>query len=151
MKLGVEEFQFLLVRLKVKEPAGIDTKIFTFQFLLVRLKGFRFKFIRVEVLISIPSGTIKRSIIINLKLKNVMISIPSGTIKSFPIYISKPQCISISIPSGTIKRLTGGGVSWLFKLISIPSGTIKREGWDIFMHFIMLFQFLLVRLKGAIR
>ena len=54
------EFQFLLVRLK-EDEVDKQKKLLLFQFLLVRLKGVGFPVIvGNRILISIPSGTIKR-------------------------------------------------------------------------------------------
>ncbi len=117
------EFQFLLVRLKGVRADFDYCKNYIFQFLLVRLKGLQPATYQFQVLISIPSGTIK--------------SRPPP-----PIAV----VIIISIPSGTIKRRRSEVIFFKLK-ISIPSGTIKRHCWDTNYHLLDRFQFLLVRLK----
>ena len=53
------EFQFLMVRLKVKLSVSI-VKLPPFQFLMVRLKVIYRKFYKRQKYISIPYGSIKR-------------------------------------------------------------------------------------------
>jgi len=63
-------FQFLLVRLKELRDY-LETGILRFQFLLVRLKGNVFSYRDEYLLISIPSGTIKRYLADNAKLERI--------------------------------------------------------------------------------
>ena len=137
-------FQFLMVRLK--ELRGV---VFwwewEFQFLMVRLKGFMSNFmLKFSYSISIPYGSIKSQQGNSLH-GLITISIPYGSIKS----AYRQRCelqILISIPYGSIKSSEYCSSSPAL-VISIPYGSIKRiVGWFA-VAIIVLFQFLMVRLK----
>ena len=96
--------------------------------------------------ISIPTGTIKSQIPLQILPYILVISIPTGTIKRMqPLH----SCILllISIPTGTIKRNPLHFRKNVIR-ISIPTGTIKRDLSLKEKDLLMKFQFLLVRLKG---
>jgi len=78
-----------------------------------------------------------------------IISIPYGAIKS---YISKRRVFylhHISIPYGAIKRQSDEIRIYADYYISIPYGAIKSPSVIKATPFLSLFQFLMVRLKGA--
>ncbi len=104
--------------------SNFDPKIF--QFLLVRLRGETTCQQGKRIIISIPSGAIKREFCVNATPATDDISIPSGAIKSTASVFRMKRYIVISIPSGAIKRIL----------------TLRRNSG------LRIFQFLLVRLRA---
>ena len=116
-----------------------------FQFLLVRLKVVNTFTSLTTSTISIPSGTIK-SHSGSLSIASIMISIPSGTIKSKWSQAVGKNPMAISIPSGTIKSFVcyikiGLIVVFQFLLVRLKVGCVHNRPTSF------VFQFLLVRLK----
>ena len=117
------------------------------QFLMVQLKAPWFVCHSGAGLVSIPYGTIKSSLRIQLP-DMAVVSIPYGTIKRF-CFFSIPLLFPVSIPYGTIKsivpgRCAGNTPQFQFLMVqlkagkdgcvirdsevSIPYGTIKSRG-----------------------
>ncbi len=122
-KVGLK-FQFLLVRLKVEVGNILVYNGTQFQFLLVRLKDLMHKNMKKFLLISIPSGAIKRIVALCGFVDVAFISIPSGAIKSIKL---SPNASLASIFQFLLVRLKGlhGTTSVVLLVISIPSGAIK--------------------------
>ena len=136
---------------------------------MVRLKGINARIIDIDIIISIPYGSIKSPERFLLSARRHLISIPYGSIKSS----SRPWCLSlmpISIPYGSIKSRTAtrsrrtlpefqflmvrlkercGGFRGSRCCISIPYGSIKSLPAAGTCMSASWFQFLMVRLKES--
>ncbi len=120
--------------------------VMTFQFLLVRLKDVsRCVDAVIVFVISIPFGAIK-SRRKHKNNRNKRISIPFGAIKS-PSNRLRIARVPISIPFGAIKS-ERADATIVKSCISIPFGAIKRNLQIFASVKLILFQFLLVRLKA---
>ena len=125
---AVTRFQFLMVRLKEAIMQRIIQSLEWFQFLMVRLKACCSSRCFSCTRISIPYGAIKRR-----------------------AERQRAKHHAISIPYGAIKRCAGGAGAGEQCDISIPYGAIKSRSQKRYNFLVILFQFLMVRLKDNSR